>query len=54
MTPMLPLRISAFTATSAMGVGLAATRAALAARRTGLAPCGLPDMPPGLWIGRVR
>lgn len=36
-----------------MGTGLAATRAALHARRGGLAPCGLPGMPEGIWVGRV-
>ncbi|CAH0258881.1 beta-ketoacyl-ACP synthase [Roseomonas sp. CECT 9278] len=51
---MTPLRITAITATSAMGVGLAAMRAALHGRRGGLAPCALPAMPPGIWIGRVR
>ena len=51
---MGPLRISAITATSAMGVGMGATRAALHGRRTGLAPCDLPGMPGGIWIGRVR
>lgn len=51
---MLPLRLSAFTATSAMGVGLDATRRSLHARRGGLAPCDLPGMPQGIWIGRVR
>lgn len=51
---MQQLRISAITATSAMGVGLAAMRAALHGRRGGLVPCDLPGMPPGIWIGRVR
>ncbi|MBR0672099.1 beta-ketoacyl-ACP synthase [Neoroseomonas soli] len=51
---MAPLRITAITATSAMGVGLAGTREALATRRGGLAPCDLPGMPPGVWVGRVR
>ena len=51
---MLPFRITAITATSAMGVGLDATRDALAMRRGGLAPCDLPAMPEGIWIGRVR
>ena len=51
---MARLRISAITATSAMGVGMGATRAALRDRRTGLTPCDLPGMPPGIWIGRVR
>ena len=51
---MQPLRISAITAASAMGVGMAATRAALHGRRGGLAPCDMPGMPEGVWIGRVR
>jgi 3-oxoacyl-[acyl-carrier-protein] synthase-1 len=51
---MQPLRITAITATSAMGVGLAEMRAALHARRGGLAPCDLAGMPPDIWIGRVR
>lgn len=51
---MQPLRITAITATSAMGVGLGATRAALHGRRGGLTPCDLPAMPEGIWIGRVR
>lgn len=50
---MTPMRISAVTATSAMGTGLGETRAALAAARGGLRPCDLPDMPDGIWIGRV-
>ncbi len=51
---MFPLAIRAITATSAMGVGLGATADALRARRGGLAPCDLPGMPEGIWIGRVR
>ncbi len=51
---MQRLRITAITATSAMGVGLEAMRAALHGRRGGLAPCDLPGMPPGIWTGRVR
>ncbi|WP_458094982.1 beta-ketoacyl-ACP synthase [Roseomonas sp. WA12] len=51
---MLPtLAMTAFTATSAMGTGVAETRAALHARRGGLAPCDLPGMPEGVWVGRV-
>jgi 3-oxoacyl-[acyl-carrier-protein] synthase I len=50
---MRPLSITAHTAVSAMGVGLAATRAALRERRGGLAPSDLPDVPEGIWIGRV-
>jgi 3-oxoacyl-[acyl-carrier-protein] synthase-1 len=51
---MQGLRITAITATSAMGVGLDAMRAALHVRCGGLAPCDLPGMPPGIWAGRVR
>lgn len=51
---MFPLRISAITAASAMGVGLDATRDALRARRGGLMPCDMPGMPAGIWFGRVR
>jgi 3-oxoacyl-[acyl-carrier-protein] synthase-1 len=50
---MTPYRITAITAVSAIGTGLAATRDALSARRGGLRPCDLPGMPPGVWIGRV-
>ncbi|MBW8270641.1 beta-ketoacyl-ACP synthase [Caldovatus aquaticus] len=50
---MRPLSIVAHTAVSAMGVGLAATRAALRERRGGLAPCDLPGTPEGIWVGRV-
>ncbi|HEY4254416.1 MAG TPA: beta-ketoacyl-ACP synthase [Roseomonas sp.] len=50
---MTPLRLSAFTAVSALGAGAAATRDALLARRGGLAPCALPDMPVGIWTGEV-
>jgi 3-oxoacyl-[acyl-carrier-protein] synthase-1 len=50
---MPALRITAITATSAMGVGMAATRAALHGRHGGLRPCDLPAMPEGIWIGRV-
>lgn len=50
---MTPLRLSAFTAVSAMGAGIAATRDALLARRGGLMPCTLPDMPAGIWAGEV-
>ncbi|MBR0682727.1 beta-ketoacyl-[acyl-carrier-protein] synthase family protein [Roseomonas eburnea] len=51
---MRPLRITAITATSAMGTGLAAMHETLASRRAGLAPCDLPGMPDGVWVGRVR
>ncbi|HEY8614280.1 MAG TPA: beta-ketoacyl-[acyl-carrier-protein] synthase family protein [Roseomonas sp.] len=48
-----PLAMPTFTAVSAMGTGVDATRAALHARRGGLAPCDLPGMPEGIWVGRV-
>ncbi len=51
---MTALRITAITATSAMGVGMDAMRAALHGRRGGLVPCDMPGMPEGIWIGRVR
>jgi 3-oxoacyl-[acyl-carrier-protein] synthase-1 len=51
---MQRLRITAITATSAMGVGLDAMRAALHGRRGGLAPGDLPGMPADIWTGRVR
>ncbi|MBR0657002.1 beta-ketoacyl-ACP synthase [Roseomonas arctica] len=51
---MTPLRITAMTAISAIGTGLAETRAALHARRGGLAPCTLPGMPTGIWTGQLR
>ncbi len=51
---MTPFRITAITASSAMGVGMGATRDALRARRGGLRPCDLPAMPEGVWIGRVQ
>ncbi|MBW6401919.1 beta-ketoacyl-ACP synthase [Roseomonas sp. HJA6] len=50
---MTRFRITAVTAASAMGVGLAATRDALRLRRGGLTPCDLPGMPADIWIGRV-
>jgi 3-oxoacyl-[acyl-carrier-protein] synthase-1 len=48
-----PLAIPARTAVSAMGAGVAATRAALHARQGGLAPCDMADTPSGIWVGRV-
>ena len=49
---MTPLAIPAYTATSALGRGLTATRAALEAGRSGLAPCDFEDVERG-YIGRV-
>ncbi len=50
---LLPLAISAFSLTNALGAGVAATRAALRAERTGLAPCDFLDVDLPTWIGRV-
>ncbi|WP_149538289.1 beta-ketoacyl-ACP synthase [Siccirubricoccus phaeus] len=50
---MWPLKISACTAATALGPGLAPLRKALLARQGGLRPCDLPGMPDGIWIGRV-
>ena len=50
---MWPLTLSAHTAVTALGAGIAPLRAALQERRTGLRPCDLPGMPEGIWIGRV-
>lgn len=50
---MLPLPITAYTATSCMGRGLAATRAALAAGRTFLAPCRFMGLELPTWTGEV-
>ncbi len=49
---MMPLAIASYTATSALGRGLAATRAALEERRSGLLPCDFEDVDRG-HIGRV-
>lgn len=49
---MTPLAIPAYTATSALGRGLTAMRAALEAGRSGLAPCNFEDVERG-YIGRV-
>ena len=51
---MTPLAVSAFTATTACGVGRAALSAALQEGRSGLAPNNLHWAPLACWIGRVR
>lgn len=51
--PMPPLAIRAFTATSALGRGLAAHRDALRARRSGLRRNDFGPQPLETWIGRV-
>ncbi|HKE93839.1 MAG TPA: beta-ketoacyl synthase N-terminal-like domain-containing protein, partial [Povalibacter sp.] len=51
--PIRPLRISAFTLSSAIGDGQAQTLAALRDRRSGLRANDFGAMPLGTWIGRV-
>jgi 3-oxoacyl-[acyl-carrier-protein] synthase-1 len=53
MSTMWPLRISAGSAVSALGAGIAPMRAALRERRGGLGPCGFPGAPPDIWVGAV-
>lgn len=50
---MTPLRISAFTSTSALGRGNAAAARALRERRGGLRRNDFPETPLETWIGRV-
>ncbi len=50
---MKPLAISAYTATTALGAGNAATLDALRAQRTGLAPVRFLDVPLPTWTGEV-
>jgi len=49
-----PLRISAYTACSALGTGRAAHASALRERRSGLRPNDFTDTPLPTWIGRVE
>src|SRR5690606_32890092 len=51
--PIAPLGITAFTATTALGAGLAAQHRALQDRRGGLRRNDLPGLPLECWIGRV-
>jgi 3-oxoacyl-[acyl-carrier-protein] synthase I len=50
---MQPVAITALTATSCLGAGLAATGAALRAQRSGLAPCDFETVRLDTYIGRV-
>lgn len=50
---MNPLAISAFTLTTALGAGRAATLQALQAQRSGLAPLRFMDLPLNTWAGEV-
>jgi 3-oxoacyl-[acyl-carrier-protein] synthase-1 len=51
---MNPLAITAFTLTSALGAGQAATLDALRAQRTGLAPLRFRGLPLATWTGEVE
>ena len=51
--PIPPLRISAYTATSAVGAGRAAMLAAIDGQRSGLRPNDFGPAPLATWIGRV-
>lgn len=50
---MTPLLLSAYTATTCLGRGLDATRAALRQGRSGLAPCAFETVALATWIGEV-
>lgn len=50
---MRPLLVSNYTATTCLGSGLAATRAALAAGTSGLQPCAFETVSLPTWIGEV-
>ena len=51
--PMTPLAVTAYTATSAIGNGLARQLDALRQARSGLRPNDISSMPLACWIGRV-
>jgi 3-oxoacyl-[acyl-carrier-protein] synthase I len=50
---MNPVAISAYTVTSALGLGLEVTLAALREMRSGLAPVKFLDLPLPTWVGEV-
>lgn len=50
---LVPVAITAHTLTNALGAGVDATRDALMAGRTGLAPCDFLDVSLPTWVGRV-
>lgn len=52
-SPMTPVAITAYTATSAMGRGLAAHLASMRSERTALRPNDFTRTPLACWIGRV-
>jgi len=53
MTPMKPLVLSQFTATSCIGSGVAATLASLVGQRSGLKPCDFETVKIDTHIGEV-
>lgn len=52
--PILPVQISAYTATCAVGIGKVALQSALEQQRSGLRPNDFGDNPLPTWIGRVE
>ena len=50
---MKPLLLSAYTATTCLGVGLDAHRAALREDRSGLQPCAFETVDLPTWVGEV-
>ncbi|MGE0099145.1 MAG: beta-ketoacyl-[acyl-carrier-protein] synthase family protein [Hydrogenophaga sp.] len=50
---MKPLLLSAYTATTCLGVGLAAHRTALREGRSGLAPCTFETVDVPTWVGEI-
>jgi 3-oxoacyl-[acyl-carrier-protein] synthase-1 len=50
---LTPLLLSAYTATTCLGRGLDATRDALRAGRSGLAPCAFETVQLDTWVGEV-
>lgn len=52
--PITPLSITAYTLTSALGMGVAPSLAALRDGRSGLRPCDLKGVDLATWIGRVE
>lgn len=51
---MTPLQLSAYTLTTALGRGLDATREALRAERSALAPCHFESVDLPTWVGEVE
>jgi 3-oxoacyl-[acyl-carrier-protein] synthase I len=54
LQPIAPIRVKAYTATSAVGVGKRAMAAAVEAERSGLRPNDFGPEPLPTWIGRVE